>query len=90
MLEKLGKDFLELELAKVRLELDKEESNRQQTADLQAELENRTQTLQSELGKTRDRENRIMEDNKIILDKCCRRKVICISRTATEGFKCQI
>jgi chromosome segregation ATPase len=66
---KEGKDFLELELAKVRLALDKEESVRQQTADLQTELEKRTQALQSELAKTRDRENKIIEDNQTLLEK---------------------
>ncbi|XP_021949296.1 rho-associated protein kinase 2 isoform X1 [Folsomia candida] len=66
---KEGKDFLELELAKLRLEIIQEESVRQQTADLQTELEKRTQSLQTELAKTRERESKIIQDNQSLLEK---------------------
>jgi hypothetical protein len=66
---KIGKDFLELELAKLRLQLVEEESVRQQTSDLQSELEKRTHALHAELGKTRERETKIIEDNKSLLEK---------------------
>jgi len=64
-----AKDRLELELAKNSVALEKEESTRLQAAGLQVELENRSQTLQSELLATRDRENRMIQDNKALLQK---------------------
>jgi chromosome segregation ATPase len=66
---KEAKESLEMDLAKVRAALEKEESIRQQNADLHLELENRTHALQTELAKTRERETRIMEDNKALLNK---------------------
>ena len=63
------KDSLESDLAKVNAALEKEENARHQVADMQIELENRSQMLQSELDKTRDRENRLLDDNKALLDK---------------------
>jgi predicted nucleic acid-binding Zn-ribbon protein len=63
------KSALQLEIAKLSAQLEKEENVRHQAVDLQIELENRSQALQQELEKTRERENRLMEDSKELLDK---------------------
>ncbi|CAL8142817.1 unnamed protein product [Orchesella dallaii] len=63
------KGSLELELAQMRISLEKEESDRIQVTAIKSEVENKMQALHVELEKGRERESRALEENKSFLDK---------------------
>lgn len=63
------KGSLELELVQLRISLEKEENEKHQVTAMKIEVENKMQSLHSELEKGREREARALEENKSVLDK---------------------
>lgn len=63
------KGSLELELAQLRISLEKEESDRMQAVSLKSEVESKMQSVILELEKSKDRESRASEENKEVLEK---------------------
>lgn len=63
------KGSLELEVAQMRISLEKEENDKHQIVAMKSEVESKMMSLQQELEKSRERENKGLEENKSVLDK---------------------